>query len=893
MSGIIFGMPLRDIQGLLDTIPLLISYVSRDFTFLHASASYAAWYGRTREEIVGRHVSEVLGPENVATFSPFWERALAGETLDQEIDFTSPAGKPVRLRVRYTPYRSGDEIVGFVVAAEDITASKQLQERSASLAGLAAQLAAAVTVEEVADTITRVTLPVIGADVTTVATLNEDTRALRVVSTRGPTGPAASMAGEFALTDPYTLTQAGFLRKALWVEAYAAHPTYRPYQNSAASVALPLIAGTRLLGVLGFCFFRPQEFRESLREFLESVASLGAQALDRARLYEEKAEESRAIGILQAITAEAAAATTLEELGEALTGEVVRQLGCAASVFALHAKQTSDVNIVTATGVSGEAFQRFRNMPLDYPLPVPQAIRENRTLWLETPDSVRPYRDWNAAFGSTVAFPLRHENEAFGSLAISFADFHPFSNKMRQLLTELSLIAADAAHRVRLVESERRAARRLEALAQATRAFAEHARSTPELLQTITQTVSTLLGDVSVLRMLEDDGDRLRLAAMYVSSPSAEEFMRRLLADRDVRLSTTPEVQFLFTGRSLLLPVLSRADNERMLPPEYHHLLQNDRVHALLASPILLEGRGIGYLTIARLAPGNPFDERDRELLEEIAGRAALAIENARLFERTQEAVQLRDEFLSVASHELKTPLAALHLQAGLLERLIQSGRPIAPDQLRRSAVTILERSRKLGSLIDSLLDATRISAGALPIERGASDLRDILSDMKGTLEDLARHGATPIEVRIPPRAIAGHWDHERIEQVILNLVSNAVKYGAEKPVTVEAGSEDATAWIRVQDRGEGIPPEEQANLFRRYHRGGRVDTAGLGLGLFITHAIVQAHGGWIDVRSAVGAGTQLTVYLPVAAAGTQRHERDAEAERESAREPAGRSAER
>lgn len=225
--------------------------------------------------------------------------------------------------------------------------------------------------------------------------------------------------------------------------------------------------------------------------------------------------------------------------------------------------------------------------------------------------------------------------------------------------------------------------------------------------------------------------------------------------------------------------------------------------------------------------------------------------ERSRLLTEAQEAVQARDEFLSIASHELKTPLTSLQLRAQAAMRAKD------PEHARAQFENVFHQISHLSRLIDELLDLTRIRAGKLVLNRMPTDLAALT-------RAVAERFPAPIELNLPVELI-GSWDPIRIEQVVTNLVSNAIKYGQGKPIRVCVSRRGDRASVEVEDRGLGISIEEQARIFERFERASSAKgIRGLGLGLYITRQIVEAHGGVIRFKSECDRGSTFTVELPI-----------------------------
>ncbi|KFE62400.1 PAS domain-containing sensor histidine kinase [Hyalangium minutum] len=238
--------------------------------------------------------------------------------------------------------------------------------------------------------------------------------------------------------------------------------------------------------------------------------------------------------------------------------------------------------------------------------------------------------------------------------------------------------------------------------------------------------------------------------------------------------------------------------------------------------------------------------------------------ERLRLLRETQEAVQARDEFLTVAAHELRTPLTSLRLQLQLLRREARSGGE-AGAQLASRCEAMERQIGRLASLISMLLDVSRLAKGQLRLELREVDLAELVDQL---VEDFAgefqRVGAV-LRVRGVGTPLVGRWDPLRLEQVVVNLLSNAVRYGRGRPVELALWREGGTAVLSVKDQGIGISRADLARIFGKFERAvSERHYGGLGLGLYITRQIVDAMGGSIQVESQPGEGSTFTVQLPL-----------------------------
>jgi signal transduction histidine kinase len=239
--------------------------------------------------------------------------------------------------------------------------------------------------------------------------------------------------------------------------------------------------------------------------------------------------------------------------------------------------------------------------------------------------------------------------------------------------------------------------------------------------------------------------------------------------------------------------------------------------------------------------------------------------ERERLYKEAQEAARAREEFLSVAGHEMRTPLTSLQFQLHLVQKRLESGQP---EKAVEGLVRASAQLQRLSRLTEELLDVTRITAGRLTLELEEVDLGELVAEIAERLgESVARTGS---ELRIvAPSGVTGLWDRSRLEQVATNLLSNAVKFGGGKPITVGVESDAGGARLTVRDEGIGISSADQTRIFERFERAvSKQSYGGLGLGLWISQQIVAAHGGRIHVESEPGEGSTFRVDLPRKAAG-------------------------
>ncbi|HEX7183803.1 MAG TPA: GAF domain-containing sensor histidine kinase [Thermoanaerobaculia bacterium] len=379
-------------------------------------------------------------------------------------------------------------------------------------------------------------------------------------------------------------------------------------------------------------------------------------------------------------------------------------------------------------------------------------------------------------------------------------------------------------------------------------------------LDNVARLAVSSIADVCLVDVVENETGLRRVATAH-RDPSRESLLARA-RPYPPDVGRSPLARPLRTGEPVHLPALTDSDLEEIAPtPDYKRLLRELGVRSLLCLPLIAHGNRLGVLTLAMAESGRNFDPAEVPSATELARRAALAVENARLYRASQQAVRAREGVLSIVSHDLRNPLGTIHMSA----RILLDSVSIPEDQRAKHLGVIIRATERMGRLIQDLLDFARLDAGQeLGLDRQVHEIVGIVAEMSEAYRPQADAKLVRLSCDVAGDLPSACLDRLRILQVLGNLIGNAIKFtpeGGEVIVRVEPAGSDIR--FVVSDTGAGIDPKDAGRVFDRYWQATRTARLGTGLGLPIAKAIVEAHDGRIWFESTPGVGSAFYFTLP------------------------------
>ncbi len=637
-----------------------------------------------------------------------------------------------------------------------------------------------------------------------------------------------------------------------------------------AWMGVPLNAGARTMGAMVVASYTPGvSFTDEQLKFFWSIADQAATALDKARLFRETETRARQLATLNAISSELSSTLDLENLLVRIVRSAVDMLNTEAGSLFLVDETTNDLifrvveggaqdlvgtRVPAGKGIVGEAAET------GLPVIVNDVLKDHR--WFSDVD-----RETEFQTRSLLAIPLRVKDQTIGVIeVINKRDGTPFNEEDVSLLTTFAAQAAVAVDNARLYEAtDAELAARVDELQNLLRIDRELNR-TLKLEGVIQVTLNWALritgASAGAIAMLNDEGTGVMILAASGYDPA---FVERHQTE-PIPIDHGIVGRVLRTGRPEFVADVS-AD------PDFYPVAAEPSVSEIVV-PILRASQVIGVLTLESHVPGQ-LTAQDFEFSQRLVEHAAVAIENARLLHKVEQANRDKTEFISFVAHELKNPMTSIK---GYTDLLRSGGTgPVNPMQMQFLG-TIRSNVDRMTRLVSDLSDVARIETGALRLEMLPTPVQGVVEETLRGLQSQIEEKSQRLVIEVPEGLPPISADHIRMVQVLTNLVSNAHKYtpeggeihvGAELIVErdEETGRERHMIHHWVKDTGIGMSEDELEMLFTKFFRTQRAkDMAqGTGLGLTITKNLVESHGGRIWVESVLGMGTTFHYTIPVA----------------------------
>ena len=651
---------------------------------------------------------------------------------------------------------------------------------------------------------------------------------------------------------------------------------------------VPLMREGVALGAIGVTRSEPGGFPDEQIRLLETFADQAVIAIENVRLFTELQEKNRALTLAHAQVTEA-----LEQ--QTATSEVLKVIS--RSTFDLQpVLQTLIENATRLCGAQqGFIFRPdgdLYHLAVDYNAPpafrewvqrcgiragdgavVGRVALENRAIQILDAQADTDWRARNAEAPGTsgvrtlLGVPMRREGALIGVIAMWRTEVQPFTDKQVELIETFADQAVIAIENVRLfTELEARNRDLTESLDQqtATSEILQVISSSPTDVQPTFESIATnarRLCEAAHAMVFRFDGELIHLAAHANLGPE------QLAAIRSV--FPIPPGQRSVTARAILTRTLVHV-RDRRDDPELKYGALSENFPNTLSVPLLRSGVPLGAITVTRAEIGL-FSDRQIALLQTFADQAVIAIENVNLFRETVDksrqlevASQHKSEFLANMSHELRTPLNAI---IGFSEVLAEKMFGDVNDKQAEYLHDILESGRHLLSLINDILDLSKIEAGRMELEVSEFDLPQAIQNALMLVRERALRRGIALHHVIDDRVGGIQADERKVKQVLLNLLSNAIKFTPEGGrIEARAASTDGIVEVSVADTGIGIAPEDQEAVFEEFRQVGAADkkAEGTGLGLALSRKFIELHGGQIRVTSQVGVGSTFTFTLPV-----------------------------
>jgi GAF domain-containing protein len=661
------------------------------------------------------------------------------------------------------------------------------------------------------------------------------------------------------------------------------------------SLAVPLVHAGEAIGAIFIRRGEVRPFTERQIELVNTFADQAVIAIENTRLFEQV--QARTNELQRTLEYQTATSEVLEVIGRSPTDlqpvfDAIAQSAarlCNAQFCHLFRFDGQLTHLAAVHGLSPEGREALRSI---FPMPPGRATAAARAILSgaieEIPDVTTDF-DYAYAdiakiitFRSIVAVPMIKDGRPIGAIAVARSETGRFPKQQIELLRTFADQAVIAIENTRLFEAEQASKRELQeslqqqtATAEVLKAISRAAFDLKTVLDTLVMSAARLC-NADMVSILSLKDQLYHHAASYGSPPGFDEYIQTLPL-RPGRASLAGRVM---QERKAIQIVDALSD------PDYA-MTEPQRLsgfRTMLGVPLLRDGSPFGMIILSRKLV-QPFTSAQIDLATTFADQAVIAIENTRLFEevqaRTRElaktvedleiASQHKNQFVANMSHELRTPLAAILGYAELIqEGFYEPQGPKSLDALTR----IRSNGKHLLGLINTVLDIAKIESGQFTLNMSEYAIESVVETVRAATESLAQNKKLALTTTVDKSLPVGLGDEQRLTQVLLNLVGNAIKFTDAGEVSIAAGARNGRFAVSVTDTGPGIPAEHQSRIFEQFQQVDSSNTrakGGTGLGLAIAKQIVEMHGGRIWVESTVGKGSTFQMEIPARAESRKR----------------------
>jgi signal transduction histidine kinase len=642
-------------------------------------------------------------------------------------------------------------------------------------------------------------------------------------------------------------------------------------------VAVPMFKENEPVGAIVIYRKEVRPFTDKQIELVTNFASQAVIAIENTRLLNELRESleqqtatAEVLGVISSTPGE------LTPVFEAMLANGTRL--CGAKFGNLYLYEGGALRTVASHNVP-PAFAEARRRGPFHPHPggpLSAVIRTKQTVHVADVAATQAYAERHPAavdavelggVRTSLSVPMLKDNELIGIIVIFRQEVRPFTDKQVALITSFASQAVIAIENARLLNELRARTSELTRSVEELRALGEVSQAVNSTLdlKTVLDTIVARAAQISgteagAIYVLNEQRNEFRLSATSGMSDDMIAAVRNMHAEISAAVGLLTETHEPSQTADLRdLP--STAVNEVILRAGYR---------ARLLVPLVRSGKVVGALVVRRKAPGE-FPGNTVELLKTFAAQSVLAIQNARLFAEIEdksrqlaEASQHKSQFLANMSHELRTPLNAI---LGYTELILDSVYGEMPEKARSVLDRVQRNGRHLLGLINDVLDLSKIEAGQLTLSLSDYSLKNVIQTVFSAVEPLANQKQIALKIEVAPQMPQGRGDEQRLTQVLLNLVGNAIKFTDIGEVAITGSSAKGSFTVAVRDTGPGISTTDQAKLFQEFQQADNSITrkkGGTGLGLAISKRIIEMHGGKIWVDSVVGHGSTFSFTLPV-----------------------------